>query len=78
MTDNVNHPSHYKRNGPECIDAIEAALSEEEFRGFVKGTVIAYLWREKYKGKDEDILKAQWYINRLDRYIDLKKKYPAG
>ena len=77
MTDNVNHPPHYIRNGPECIDAIEAALSEAEFRGYCKGNVIKYLWREQFKGKDEDILKAQWYINRLLRYIEIRKKYPA-
>ena len=36
MTDNVNHPPHYKKGSIECIDAIESALSFEEFKGIVK------------------------------------------
>lgn len=78
MADNVNHPPHYVRNGPECIDAIESALSEEEFRGYIKGNIIKYAWREKHKGKDEDIAKLKWYVDRLLRYIDIRKKYPAS
>ena len=36
MTDDlVNNPPHYKYNskGVECIEAIEAALTPEEYRG---------------------------------------------
>lgn len=77
MVDNVNHPPHYVRNGPECIDAIEAALSEEEYRGYIKGNIIKYLWREKLKGKDEDLNKARWYIERLLKYIETRAKYPC-
>ena len=47
---NVNHPKHYKSGDLECIDAIEAQMSAEEFRGFLKGNVLKYLWREKQKG----------------------------
>jgi hypothetical protein len=35
--DVVNHPSHYTDGGIECIEAIEAALTNEEFRGYCKG-----------------------------------------
>ena len=63
--DNVNKPPHYNQAGIECIDAIEAALSPEELRGYYKGNVLKYTWRERYKNGDEDISKAQWYTNRL-------------
>jgi hypothetical protein len=63
--DLVNHPPHYNRGGIECIDAIEAALTPEEFRGYCKGNVYKYLWRERHKGGDRDIGKARWYIERL-------------
>lgn len=63
--DNVNHPAHYNQGGIECIDAIKAALTEEEFRGFCKGNALSYIWREKHKGGMEDILKAEWYLDRL-------------
>ena len=76
MVDNVNQPPHYKRNGPECIDAIESALSEEEYKGYIKGNIIKYLWRENFKGKEEDMAKANWYSNRYQRYLDVHKKYP--
>lgn len=80
VNDNVNHPSHYVRpeGGPECIDSIESALSEEEFRGFVKGNVMKYLWRERHKGKDEDVAKAKWYLDRLKQYYEVRHKYGPG
>ena len=63
--DLVNHPSHYTDGGIECIEAIEAALTIEEFRGYCKGNCMKYIWREKHKGGTESLKKAQWYLNRL-------------
>jgi hypothetical protein len=66
MTDNVNSPSHYQsENGVECIDAIQAALTEEEYRGYLKGNILKYTWRERMKGGKESLQKARWYLNRL-------------
>lgn len=55
----------YKHGGIECIDAIRACMSEEEFRGFCKGNVIKYLWRAEYKGGSVDYQKARDYMNYL-------------
>jgi hypothetical protein len=63
--DNVNNPAHYIAGNIECIDAIEAALTPEEFRGYCKGNALKYIWREKHKGGDESIRKAIWYLDRL-------------
>lgn len=63
--DPVNHPDHYTRGGIECIDAIEAQLTPEEFRGFCKGNAAKYIWRELHKGGDESIAKAAWYLGKL-------------
>jgi hypothetical protein len=63
--DLVNHPSHYNDGGLECIEAIEAQLTPEEYRGYLKGNVAKYVWREKHKGGIESLKKAQWYLNRL-------------
>ena len=49
----------------ECIDAIKAALTREEFVGFCKGNVIKYIWRERDKGRMIDIGKAAAYINYI-------------
>lgn len=68
MADMVNHPPHYTAGGIECIDAIKASMSPDQFEAFLKGQVIKYLWRAGLKGrkkKSEDYLKAQWYLTRL-------------
>ena len=64
--DAVNNPSHYNAKGVEAIVAIEASMSDEEFRGYLKGNCMKYMWRYNYKGKPvEDLQKAQWYLNKL-------------
>ena len=71
--DMVNHPSHYTSGGVECIDAITAALSkyDDPVDSWLVGQVIKYLWRAPLKGKyEEDIKKAQFYLNRLVEKID--------
>ena len=62
--DNIN-PSHYKTGEVECIDAIKSALTEEEYRGYLKGNIIKYTWRERMKGAKESLQKAAWYLERL-------------
>ena len=74
--DMVNHPSHYTSGGVECIDAITAALSkyDDPVDSWLVGQVIKYLWRAPLKGKyDEDIKKAQFYLNRLVEKIREKE-----
>ena len=63
--DVVNNPSHYTQGGIECIDAIRAALTDEEFRGYCKGNILKYVWRERHKGGTQDIQKAKTYANFL-------------
>ena len=63
--DMVNNPPHYKQGGIECIEAIRAALTEDEFRGYCKGNAIKYIWRECHKGGDESIKKGIWYLNKM-------------
>ena len=62
---NVNHPQHYQSSNLECIDAIKAQMTPEELRGFLKGNVIKYMWRERMKGGTESLLKANWYLDQL-------------
>lgn len=59
----VEHPAHYQSASIECIEAIEAALTSEELKGFIKGNIIKYTWRSEYKNGIEDLEKAQWYLN---------------
>lgn len=69
MSDNVNSPNHYRQGEVECIDAIQSALTPEEFRGYCKGNALKYVWRERHKGGEESLRKAQWYLDRLANLI---------
>lgn len=61
----VNHPQHYTAGKIEVIDIMEDQLNPEEYRGYIKGQVMKYITREKYKNGLEDLKKAAWYLNRL-------------
>jgi len=66
----INHPSHYTRGSIECIDAIMAALTPSEFRGYIKGNILKYIWREYNKNGVEDLKKARWYLDRLIKNME--------
>lgn len=61
MAEKVNHPEHYKANGMEAIDIIEAYGLD-----FSLGNAVKYILRagRKSRNKLEDLQKASWYINR--------------
>ena len=64
--DAVNSPNHYNNGSVECIEGIQASMSDEAFAGYLKGNCMKYLWRYDYKGKPvEDLQKAQWYLAKL-------------
>ena len=70
--DVVNKPKHYNQGGIECIDAIEAMLTHEEFVGYLRGNSLKYRWRFRYKNGEEDLLKAQWYEYKLFKILEEK------
>lgn len=75
INDAVNHPSHYTQGGIECIDAMKASMSDEAFKGLLKGNVIKYIWRyEKKVNPLEDLKKAKWYLERLIKELELGQK----
>ena len=68
--DNVNNPQHYNNGSIECIDAIKESMTNSQFRGYLKGNCMKYLWRYDYKGKaKEDLEKAGWYLNKLIKEV---------
>jgi hypothetical protein len=71
MTDLVNHPPHYTDGAIECIAAIEAQLTPEEYRGYLKGNIAKYVWRERHKGGTESLMKARFYLDRLIELGDI-------
>jgi len=66
VQDEIQKPIHYNQGEIECIDAIKASMTPEEFKGYLKGNVEKYIWRYSYKGKPkEDLQKAEFYLRRL-------------
>ena len=70
--DTVNNPSHYELDIVDyqgalvqAIDVIKAVLTEEEFRGYLRGNLLKYHLRANKKNGDEDIQKADMYSNWL-------------
>lgn len=73
--DPVNHPAHYTKGKVECIDAIEAAVSDlNGMEAFLTGQVIKYSYRYKDKGGSEDLRKAEWYLRRLIRIVETREE----
>jgi hypothetical protein len=65
MKDAIN-PDHYKVGGIEAIDYVQAKLSPEEYRGYLRGSALKYLSRAGHKDDTtQDYKKAQWFIERL-------------
>ena len=67
---NVHSPAHYNQGQIECIDAIEAMLSVEEYIGYLRGNSMKYRWRFRYKNGLEDLNKAEWYEKRLVKFME--------
>lgn len=63
MSDNVNHPQHYQRDGhKECIKEMEEEFGALAVYYFCRLNAYKYEYRAGLKGDaDEDLKKAQWY-----------------
>jgi len=61
MTDDVNNPTHYNKQGIEVIDVIEAYTPNSPHLA----NVLKYVCRHSYKGTPvKDLKKAAWYLHR--------------
>lgn len=71
--DMVNHPDHYKtKSGLETIDVVEAFTEGiEGIEAVCTANVIKYICRWKKKNGIEDLRKAEWYLQRLIRHMEL-------
>lgn len=70
----VNNPPHYTDGGIETLDFIRAKLTDEEWRGYLKGQVLKYTSRcGKKNDAAEDVRKAIFYADRLARHYEEAK-----
>lgn len=56
---------HYTSKSVQPWQAMEAWMTEEQFKGFLKGNVIKYLARCDDKGGRIDLEKAKHYLDKL-------------
>ena len=67
----TDHPPvpHYSLGTIQPIDFMEGSFTPDEYRGFLKGQVIKYIARYRYKGTPEaDLVKAQTYLSWLAEF----------
>ena len=73
--DAVNHPAHYTNGSIECIDAIQAAVTDLVGpEAWLTGTILKYIWRWKWKNGLEDLRKAQFYLDRLVKVCESEQQ----
>jgi hypothetical protein len=62
--------SHYKDMGMQPWAVMQAVLTPEEFRGYLKGNVIKYAMRQGKKAGTDDTGKAKHYKQKLEEVIN--------
>lgn len=71
MSENVNHPAHYNREGAmECIDEMILLFGVEETKSFCKLNAWKYRERAINKNGEEDLKKSDWYIAKYKELCD--------
>ena len=70
--DSINHPAHYCSGNIEVIKIMEAKLTPEEYKGYLKANCMKYLFRFEYKDGVKDLKKLLWYCNELIRKLEEK------
>lgn len=69
MNQKITRPNHYLSGSIEAIEYMRDNVPPEAFEGYLECSIKKYLHRWRYKGKpDEDLMKAQWYLNYLIEY----------
>ena len=73
----MTEPEYYCKNGLSPLESFkQGLLSEDEYRGFLKGNIIKYTVRYDDKGGVEDIVKLMDYV--LSLYELETNKKPKG
>ena len=65
----VNHPSHYQKDGKECIDVMLEDFGPDAVIAFCKLNAFKYRWRAGMKEgntAEPDEAKAQWYEKKAE------------
>lgn len=66
---NVEHPEHYSKSSLECIDVMRLMYGELATVHFCLCNAFKYLWRYKNKNGMEDLEKAEFYLNYMEKNL---------
>lgn len=70
MTDDRPIVPHYCTGKHEVIDILRDKMSPDEFRGFLRGNVLKYMFRYPHKGNPAaDLEKAATYLRWLTEEV---------
>ncbi len=70
--DIIDHPNHYTHRNMESIDEMELIFGVHAVIDFCRLNAWKYRYRASEKNGEEDLQKADWYINKIK---ELKDKY---
>ena len=66
MSDPVNNPSHYTQGKIEVLDFI---LDQD--LPYLAGNIVKYICRYRFKNGVEDLQKAEFYLKRLIKELEI-------
>ena len=69
-SNNVNHPKHYNMGKYECIDEMITVFGAKTVAHFCLCNVWKYRKRAIHKNGQEDMDKADWYMNKYTELIN--------
>ena len=73
MSEQLNHPAHYQKNGKECIDVMIEKFGVRAVINFCECNQFKYEWRAGMKegnSAELDRAKAAWYENKAKELRD--------
>ena len=66
MSDSVNHPPHYNSSKRECIEEMRLMFGDNAVKNFCRCNIFKYRQRSNLKNGEEDLKKAEWYMDYLE------------
>lgn len=67
--DIINKSPHYNTGKYECIDVMKNVFGDERLKIWCILNAFKYLYRCYYKNGDEDLEKATYYLNYINKYL---------
>lgn len=73
MNNNINHPSHYQKDGhKECIDEMREKFGDTAVYYFCRLNAYKYRYRAGLKdgnSAEQDLKKAEWYDEYAEKHL---------